>query len=438
MNRAGEHDGRPERQRKPEPERKPGPERDAAIDRWFRRRGLSMMLGGTGVESAPSVRAVLPLSLAYAVMMVLIVPLYTGLTLGTGLLVAVAVLLATWLFTNVRRGRPAFARPRSIGWPECVLFVLAPMVPLLVWPAYDEIGDAVAGGELDVQTAWAAVVTIVGLIQVTILALVFAVVVFGLGSLSQWLLRTVYAALTGGASALLTMLPVVMGVVFFFFLNPGVWVTVGRATAWAYTGIIALLLLLAGAFLGARHQFDLAAAAHFEDDAQLGAALDGTPLQGEPLHLDGPTDCPLGRLATVNLRAIAILSRLVMALVIASAVFAFFLVLGYLAVDLDAVKGWTRTDPSVLLRFVTRQHEYVLTAEHGRVAGFLATFAAFNYSLASATDARLRHDVSEAAEDMARQACAVRLALLLRQTSSGPVASEPPASEPTTPAEPAH
>lgn len=408
------------------------------VEGWFRRRGLVPLLRNTGVGAGASARATPFLVATYVLVMMTGIPLATGLTVVSGLALAMVVVGATWVLTNLLRRRPPFARPRRIGAIECLVFVLAPVVPVLLSPDFASLEEVTALSDEDRGAVrLIAIASTVG-IQLLILAAVFVVVVLGLASVSRWLAREVFRALSSGASTLLTTLPVVMGVVFFFFLNPGVWVTVGRQSFWAYVGTITLLVLLAGAFLASRAQFDLAALARFEDTADLGAALQGTPLATHAVPLPRPTSCPLGGRERINLRLIAVLSRLVIALIIAGAVFCFFLVLGYLAVDAEAVRGWIRTDPTVLIHVTTSQHTYILSAEHARVAGFLATFAAFNYSLASATDARLRHDISEAAQDMAREACAMRLALLRirdRDATSGRSAAEAaaaPAESPTT------
>ena len=72
-----------------------------------------------------------------------------------------------------------------------------------------------------------------------------------------------------------------------------------------------------------------------------------------------PTTCPLGRRQEMAVRLVAVISRLVLAAVIASAVFAFFVVLGYLAVDAETVKGWTRVDPTAVLQVTTSVRAYV-------------------------------------------------------------------------------
>lgn len=67
------------------------------------------------------------------------------------------------------------------------------------------------------------------------------------------------------------------------------------------------------------------------------------------------------------------------------------------------------------MKYVGPTHTDVLTEAHLRVAGFLAAFVAFNCSLASATDGRLRQNSKETASEAIRQASPMRLALLSRE-----------------------
>ena len=125
-----------------------------------------------------------------------------------------------------------------------------------------------------------------------------------------------------------------------------------------------------------------------------------------------PAETPLTSRQQTNVRLVAILSQLVVALVVALGTFVLLLAIGYLAVSGATVAAWTREAPKVLVSIGWLGDSYVLTPGHLKVAGFLATFTAFNFSLVSATDARLRQGTKETVASVVRQACALRLALL--------------------------
>ena len=56
--------------------------------------------------------------------------------------VVLAILLATWMTTNVVRHRPLLSRPHELGSVELAAFLIGPALPAL---AFAQWGDAVAG-----------------------------------------------------------------------------------------------------------------------------------------------------------------------------------------------------------------------------------------------------------------------------------------------------
>ncbi len=362
---------------------------------------------------------------AFLFAMVGAVPGITDIDWWSTLVTSFVLIFVVWVGANLLRKRRPFARLRHFGVIEAIAFVLAPVIAIGGAPQLD---DAVA--ELG-ESAWFLRLTAMAVVaawQVVVLVTILTVVTFGLISLFAWLWRSLLRSFSSAGSGLATTLPVLLGVVFFTFFSPGLWVTVGRLTVPSFTAAVLLLLVLAGAFLGSRRQVDVDGLARFETTEALREALEGTPLANEPVLLTEPTTCPIDARQETSIRLVTIISRLVVAVVIALAVFIFFVVLGFLVVDSDALKGWIHADPGVLIRSSGDKHTYILSFEHLRVAGFLATFAAFNFSVASASDARLRHDTQTGADEVVRQACALRLALLLRD-SAVMASSSTPATE---------
>lgn len=382
------------------------------IERWYGRRGMTLLLRGTGVGGNTADRAAPVLVGLFLLTMLLVVPMLTTADIVATMAVAVGVLLATWIGGNLGRRRSAFARIHHIGLFEAVAFVAAPALAVAASPTSSDVADVFAIGARELQLLVAAGVAVW---QFGLLVGVFLIVMLGLVSLVSWLLREFWRSLGETGSALSVTLPVMLGVVFFFFINPGVWSTMGRLPAWSYLQVMALLLLLAVAFLSSRRQFDLPALTRFEDEAALRAALADTPAADAPVLPATPMTCPLTRRQRINATIVAVMSRLVVALVIALAVFTFFVVLGAIAIDATAITRWTGTQPHIVAQVhALGTRPYLLTWEGLRVAGFLAMFSAFNYSMASVTDARLRHGAAGTVNDVISQACALRLVLLAR------------------------
>ncbi|MBK7611608.1 MAG: hypothetical protein IPJ15_10260 [Actinomycetales bacterium] len=63
---------------------------------------------------------------------------------------------------------------------------------------------------------------------------------------------------------------------------------------------------------------------------------------------------------------------------------------------------------------------YLLCWENLRVSGFLGVFSAFYFAITSASDATLRTSLYDSAQDLVRQACAVRTYLLARPADGSP------------------
>lgn len=328
-------------------EKAPEPLTDKAVEQWYGRRGMTLMLRGTGVGGDTADRAAPVLVVLFLTSMLLIVPWLTTANAAASLAVALVMLLAAWVGGNLLGRRRPFARIRHIGWFEAVAFVAAPTFAVIASPLSAEVVEAVDLPRMQVRLFAGALVAAWQVLQ---LAVVFLIVMFGLVSLITWLLREVWRSLGETGSALSATLPVMLGVVFFFFINPGVWSTMGRLPAWSYLQVMLLLLLLAIAFLSSRRQFDLRALTRFEHREDVRAALVDTPAEhvGDDDLPAKPLTCPLTRRQRLNATIVAVTSRLVVAFVIALAVFSFFVVLGTIAIDAATITRWTGAQPSVI------------------------------------------------------------------------------------------
>ena len=91
-----------------------------------------------------------------------------------------------------------------------------------------------------------------------------------------------------------------------------------------------------------------------------------------------PAVCPLDSTQLASLRMVAVLSRLVTAAVLGSAVFGIFLVLGFIVIGADTTLAWARTPPSIVFGIdLGGGIEHMVTWQQLRVAGFLAAFSSF-------------------------------------------------------------
>lgn len=389
------------------------------VERWFARRGLGVLLDDTHLGSHASVRMVPWLLGCFLVVMFALVPGSTSNMLVT-VVISLVTALATWVGGNFARGDRVFARLHRVGFIEMAAFVVVPTVAAAVAP-YEDVAvwdERISAGDARLLTT----TTIAGL-QLLLLVVVVAVVQLRLVSVAALLTRQLFTSLSGTATVMARTLPLLLGVVTFFFFTGELWQSVGRLTAGAYLGVVALFVASSTAFLARREHLDVEALGHFSTDDELTDALRTTPLaRGAGLYPadDGvahvsvaiPAQCTLSRGQQRTVLLVATLSRLVVATVVAGAVLAFFLVLGVLCVDASVVATWSGHEPSVLAGWSSSVHDYVVTWQHIRVAGFLAVFAGFYYSVVSATDPTLRQGLVDNTADTVRAACAARLVVL--------------------------
>lgn len=381
------------------------------VERWFRRRGFTSLLEDTAMQPSPATLA-RAMAAVFAVILLVVNPLDTGHP-WPGAAVGVLALLATWTGLNLLAGRRPFAPPREVTWRERLAFILVPTLAVLVTPAVtiDEGGLSLSPLEFSLLMVATALVPLI--VQVVVLWIVELLVRSGLVAVFPWLGRQVIESFVAAGAALGRTIPLLLGVVALIYFNSEIWQSIGRLASWAYLGVLGLFLALTGIFLHSRESLDLTALATFDDADELHAILADTPL-ADMTDVPLPARTPLAPNHVQDLRLVATLSRLTVVVVISAAVFAFFMVLGVLSINVDTVRAWGGGTPEIVWTLVTARHRYDLTWEHLRVAGFLGVFSGFYFAVVSRTDAALRDSMGDVAEDTIREACAARLVVLAR------------------------
>ncbi len=321
------------------------------------------------------------------------------------------VLVATWLISNlVHRQRP-LSLPSGLGRFELASFVVGPAIPAILTT---EAADVLLMGDSPFLRIGGAV--FVMLVQLCVLVLVWFSVSFGLVSLTVWLLRELAETLSTTGAALARTLPLLLGVVTFFFLTAEVWQSVGLLHWFPFALLVLLFAALGGVFIARGRSLDIGGLATFESRRELESVLEagGVPVNVATHGLGDlvyPVACRLDRRQRANLVAVAVLSRLVVASVVAVIVGLFFVVFGFLTVNADVVKAWTLQAPREIVSLDVPTRKLMLSWEHLNVAGFLATFSGFYFTIVSATDPSLRSGLRDTAEEGVRTACAARIAL---------------------------
>lgn len=378
------------------------------VDQWFFHRGLTALVDDTSVKREASLRALPFLLVWFVLVMVFVVPVITGHAFISAAIGLVAI-VCTWVGANLWRRRRLFAPVARFGWPEGVVFTLAPTLTALVAPHTGWRFSDLAVSSMESRLGTAAGVTV---LQVLVLGCSLLLVEFGVVSLFLFLGREVVAAIMAAGGSLSRSLPILLGVVTFFFFTGEMWQAVATLTLWPFLGLMALFVGLSLSFLSTRSSSRVPELARFETSEELDDALVGTPLEGHGQLVAAPVRTPLGLQQRLSLRLIATLSRLVVATIVGGSVFGFFVLLGVLTVNAPLVEVWTGVPATPLVEVASAARTYDITWELLRVAGFLAVFSAFYFAVVSATDPAMRQGVRDTVEETIRQACACRLVVL--------------------------
>jgi hypothetical protein len=224
-----------------------------------------------------------------------------------------------------------------------------------------------------------------------------------------YMVRSLIRSVLQRSNAMLSVVPLLLVALTLSFFSTEVWQTIGRLRGLPLLLTAALFVGLAAAFATRRSRPDLERLAQFAGADELRAAL--------PPRLSGrladvafePDSAPgLHRRERTNLVAIAVWSQVVTAAVIGLIVFAFFVVLGVLAIDESASLAWLGNPPQAVGHFTVDGHRYLLSWELIRVSAFLGVFTGFYFIVSSSSDARLRAELASDHEQHVRACLAVR------------------------------
>lgn len=376
------------------------------IETWFRRRGFASLLEGTAMHRDPR-RLARALSVLFVVSLLVINPL-SGASVTRLLIAGVIALIVTWVGLNLMAKRRPLTPPRVVTWRERAAFVLAPAVAMLAAPLPGYVDEFIELLPSEV-TAISAASTALG--QLVLLWATSVVVRSGFVSAFRWLGRMVVESFLSAGAALGRTIPLLLGVVGLLYFGAEIWQSIGRLATWAYPVVLGLFIALSLSFLHSHDRLDIERLSTFVDPAEVTDILSDTPLA--PLaDVPLPAQTPLTDHQVKDLRLVATFARITVVTVISVAVFAFFVVLGFTAVNAEVVKAWVSGDPHILWSFNGGDRRYDLTYEHLRAAAFLGVFAGFYFSVVSRTDPTMGEGVRDTAEETVREACAARLVAL--------------------------
>ncbi|HEU4979731.1 MAG TPA: hypothetical protein VFT14_00845 [Solirubrobacterales bacterium] len=261
-----------------------------------------------------------------------------------------AILLLGIALVNRTRGRSFSAIPDRLGKTELAGFILVPAFLPVIFGG--QVGSALltAGANL------------------LLLVLIYAVLGLGLFSILRWVLARFLAQLRTAFTLLARAVPLLAIFVLLSFPTQELWEIFTNPTRGVYAVILALLVLLAAAFLAVR-----------------------LPREARALEREaGEGTASLSRPQLFNVELVMFVSQAVQVLLVSLMIAAFLTVFGLLAVDDSLREQWIGSPGRELLGFELFDQQLELTSELLRVAFGLAAFSGFYFSIAIFTDSTYR------------------------------------------------
>jgi hypothetical protein len=338
------------------------PDQLAGYERRFRRAGLPLFVEGFSASTDVFNRAAPLLGFVFLAELLGAGQLdwtwwqNVGAVLG-GLVVIGAGLVAM----NVAQGRPARAIPRRLGKTELAAFVILPALLPLIF-----------GGQLGSAAATIAV-------NLAILALIYAVFVYGLLAILRWVLGRLAGQIASSLGLLAKAVPLLAIFALLSFTTEEVWDIFSSLSGFAYAAVIGLFVVLGSAFLFVR-----------------------VPREARGIEREACPDGPaLTRAQRVNVGLVLFVSQAVQVLFVSLTIAAFFCVFGMLAIDDSVREQWIGQGGDVLLTISVGGDSFELTEQLLRVAGGLAAFSGFYFAVAMLTDSVYREEfLTELSDEM--------------------------------------
>src|SRR5262245_2682037 len=274
-----------------------------------------------------------------------------------------AILLAAIAFVNRARGRPPRAIPERLGRTELAGFVLIPAVLPLIFGG--QVGSALL-------TACA---------NLLLLALIYAIVGFGLFSIIRWALARLASQLRSAFTLLARAVPLLAIFVLLSFPTQELWGIFSSPTRGIYALTIGMLAVLTAAFLTVR------------------LPREARSIEGEA----GQENAPLRRGQLFNVELVMFVSQAIQVLLVSLMIALFLTIFGVLVVDDTLRTQWLGSPGHELFHFQLFGERLELTSQLIRVAVGLAAFSGFYFAIAMFTDSPFREEfLGEITSEMRR------------------------------------
>ena len=368
-----------------------------ATERWFLAQGVPHFIFRYSSSRGVFARLLPLVGVVFAVEVILTAPnrrypLAGSLAAVVG---GLAVLVGMWAIANRVRGRPALALPDRIGVVEVFVFALGPaLVPLTF------------GGQ------WRSALTTAG-VNLALLGGVALVTSYGLVPMTTWALSHGIQRLRTVTGLLVRALPLVFLIVIVVFVNTEAW-QVASELHWPVLLVVAALFFLVGALFAVIRvagQIGEVEADTWPERRALAASTPAAPLVDDLPDEPGEPP-PLSNHEWRNVQLVVLVSEGILVVIVGAAMFAFFVVLGVLAITPAVIQSWIGHRPDVLFSFDLFGEHLVLSSELLKVCGFLAAFSALQFTVSLVSSGEQQEEFLHQLRDELREALAVRAVYL--------------------------
>jgi hypothetical protein len=257
---------------------------------------------------------------------------------------------------------------------------------LAVVLSIDLVVGAAAGVAIGLATGFVSVGVSTGASVVLGLAALYALQSLRAQVIAAWALRRAFGSLGLLFPLLTRALPMLLLFVTFLFINAEVWQVASSLDGGVLWGTVLFFAVAAVLFLVPRLTEELVA---FDDSivaADLLEASAGTPLEASARRLvdsdlDLPEEAQVSGLQMVNLVLVLVVAQAVQVLLLAVAVFGFFIVFGAVTIDGAFIFSWAEGKaPTEILG------RHWLSVELVQVSVFLASFSGLYFTVYAVTD----------------------------------------------------
>ncbi len=226
--------------------------------------------------------------------------------------------------------------------------------------------------------------------------------------IAGWALKRAFRSLGLLMPLLTRALPMLLLFITFLFINAEVWQVSASLDGGVLWGTVLFFGAAAVLFLVPRLADELDA---FDDSivsADLTAASQGTPLEAAARRLveediDLPEEAQVSGLQMVNLVLVLVIAQAVQVLLLAVAVFAFFIVFGMVAINDSVIESWTGEVPQHLFGIDP------LSEQLTQVSVFLAAFSGLYFTVYAITDEVYRREFFTVIMNELRRAVGARV-----------------------------